>query len=228
MSTEDLLRWGYLSPLAGHCGLNGWWSYIYARHPLSSNRSFPLLRSSTASESSKLQLAPSLMPLFPTPRVWINLNSTTSLKNLHFHAPPLITMTTAALLRLRIPSRTPAHTLRALCIVTFPFAFVFLLVHGIVSKHVVPAIGLVPMFLSVIYSAFLLYNDKTFGGDAGVLSGTPLHLLLDLMLACGLLAVLILSWIFVPRGYSRNYWDSRQGGWVMFGTYATVWMMVNW
>jgi len=138
-------------------------------------------------------------------------------------------MTTAAILRFRLPSsKSPIHTLRMLCVATFPLAFIFLLVHGIVSKCLVPSIGLVPLFLSSIYSAFLLYNDRAYGGgQSGVLSGTPLHLLIDLLLSLGLLAVLILSWIFVPKEWAggRKCW--RGAGFVMFGTYCTVFMMVN-
>jgi hypothetical protein len=51
------------------------------------------------------------------------------------------------------------------------------------------------------------------------LVGTPLHLIFDLFLGLGLLVCLIFTWVCLPKAYHRGH--------VMLGTYASVFLMVN-
>ncbi|KAH7119604.1 hypothetical protein B0J11DRAFT_64427 [Dendryphion nanum] len=122
------------------------------------------------------------------------------------------------LLNLTIFTKSRAHTLRAISVATFPPGFFFLLIHGIATQRVNPAIGIIPLFLSASFSALLLANEKRCGCQSSGLSGTPIHLVVDLLLGIGLLVCLILSWVFLERSY---------GGGIMFGTYCTNFLIVN-
>jgi hypothetical protein len=95
-------------------------------------------------------------------------------------------------LNLSIFSKSTPHALRAISLAVFPPAFLILLIQGIVSEDVNPAIGIVPLFFSSSFSALLLANEKKCGCQAGGLTGTPIHLVFDVLLAVALLVCLIL------------------------------------
>ncbi|KAJ4349548.1 uncharacterized protein N0V89_008164 [Didymosphaeria variabile] len=80
------------------------------------------------------------------------------------------------ILRLHVLTTLP-HSLRALSILSFIPAFGLLLACGIVSESVNPAISILPLFFSSLYSAVLLANEKKCGCHAAGLTGTPLHMI---------------------------------------------------
>lgn len=95
-------------------------------------------------------------------------------------------------LNLTIFTKSSFHALRAICLAVFPPAFLVLLIQGIVSQDVNPAIGILPLFFSSAFSAVLLANEKKCGCQGSGLTGTPLHLVCDVLLGVGLLVCLIL------------------------------------
>jgi hypothetical protein len=122
------------------------------------------------------------------------------------------------MINLTIFHKSPPHALRAVSLLSFIPAFPILLIAGIALEQVNPAIGLVPLFFSSLYSAILLSNEKKCGCQASGLTGTPFHFILDFLIGTGLLVCLILSWVFI--GYYR---DSG----VVLGVYGTNFMIVN-
>lgn len=122
------------------------------------------------------------------------------------------------LLNLTMFQKSTAHALRAISLATFPPAFFILLIQGIISEQVNPAIGILPLFFSSAYAALLLANEKQCGCQAGGLTGTPFHFILDFLIGTGLLTCLILAWIFI--GY-----DGMRG--VVLGTYGTNFLICN-
>lgn len=127
------------------------------------------------------------------------------------------------LLNFTIFTKSFPHALRALSLATFPPAFIILLIQGIASQKVNPAIGILPLFFSAAFSALLLINEKKCGCQASGLTGTPIHLVFDLVLGIGLLVCLILDWIFMSQEYRWGY--SR--GLTILGTYGTNFLIFN-
>lgn len=125
------------------------------------------------------------------------------------------------LLNLTIFTRSTPHALRAISLATFPPAFVMLLIQGIVSERVLPAIGILPLFLSSAFSALLLANEKKCGCQSSGLTGTPVLLVFDIVLGAGLLVSLILSWMFM----SDSGWCDE--GMMLLGTYGTNFLICN-
>jgi hypothetical protein len=121
-------------------------------------------------------------------------------------------------LNLTIFTKSTPHALRAISLATFPPAFLILLIVGICSERVNPAIGILPLFFSSAFSALLLANEKKCGCQSSGLTGTSIHLILDLLLGIGLLVCLILAWIFIPEG---------DGLAAMWNTYGTNFLICN-
>ncbi|OAL52503.1 hypothetical protein IQ07DRAFT_505682 [Pyrenochaeta sp. DS3sAY3a] len=108
-------------------------------------------------------------------------------------------------------TRSPPHALRAISLATLPLSFLLLLIHGILSGHVNPAIGILPLFFSAAYSALLLANEKKCGCMASGLTGTPVHLAVDLALGAGSFVCLILAWISLGEsGFIHAYFVAKQ------------------
>jgi len=122
------------------------------------------------------------------------------------------------MINLTIFHKSTSHALRALSLLSFFPAFPILLIAGIALEQVNPAIGLVPLFFSSTYSAVLLSNEKRCGCQAGGLTGTPFHFILDFLLGTGLLVCLILSWVFIGYHHERG---------VVLGVYGTNFMILN-
>ncbi|XPS73235.1 hypothetical protein M3J09_005385 [Ascochyta lentis] len=122
------------------------------------------------------------------------------------------------MLNLTIFSKSTPHALRAISLATFPPAFLILLIQGIISEQVNPAIGLVPLFLSSAFAALLLSNEKRCGCQAGGLTGTPFHFIFDFLIGTALLVCLILAWIFMGHHRDRG---------VILGTYGTNFLICN-
>jgi hypothetical protein len=122
------------------------------------------------------------------------------------------------ILNLTIFTKSTPHALRAISLATFPPAFLILLIVGICAERVNPAIGILPLFFSSAYSALLLANEKKCGCQSSGLTGTPVHLVLDLLFGTGLLVCVILAWVFLP---------SSDGLGVMWGTYGTNFLICN-
>ncbi|KAF2735854.1 hypothetical protein EJ04DRAFT_534003 [Polyplosphaeria fusca] len=119
----------------------------------------------------------------------------------------------------RIITKSVPHSLRAVSVATFPPGFLLLLIHGIAADRVNPAIGLLPLFVSSAYSGLLLAHEKRCGCQNSGLSGTPLHLICDMLLGVGLLVCLILAWVNVPGDWS--------GSLIMLATYGTNFLITN-
>lgn len=124
------------------------------------------------------------------------------------------------MLNLRILTASPPHSLRALSIVSFAPAFILLLICGIVSNRVNPAISILPLFFSALYSAVLLANEKTCGCQAAGLTGTPLHMMCDMLCGMPLVVCLILGFV------SMGGWDYQAAG-IILGTYGTMFVLFN-
>ncbi|KAF1850199.1 uncharacterized protein K460DRAFT_300978 [Cucurbitaria berberidis CBS 394.84] len=124
------------------------------------------------------------------------------------------------LLNLTIFKKSTFHALRAISLVAFPPAFIILLIQGIISGDVNPAIGILPLFFSSAFSALLLANEKKCGCQASGLTGTPIHLVFDVCLGVGLLVCLILDWVFMDDSHGES-------GMVMLGTYGTNFLICN-
>jgi hypothetical protein len=123
----------------------------------------------------------------------------------------------------RIFTHSLPHTLRAISVVAFLLGFIPLFVVGLASKRVNPAIGILPLFISASYSALLLSIERTCGCRAAGLTGTPIHIVCDLLCGIGLLLCLVLTWALFPKGY----WSESNTGMFMFGTYATNFLIMN-
>lgn len=95
-------------------------------------------------------------------------------------------------INLTIFTRSINHALRAVSLAISLPAFPILLIHGLLSNNVNPAIGILPLFFSTAYSALLLANEKRCGCQASGLTGTPVHLAADICLGVGHLVCLIL------------------------------------
>ena len=122
-------------------------------------------------------------------------------------------------LNLTIFTKSTPHALRAISLATFPPAFIILLIQGIIADRVNPAIGILPLFFSSAFATLLLLNERKCGCQANGLTGTPIHLVCDLILGVGLFVCLILDWVFMPETY-----DS---GAIMLGTYGTNFLICN-
>ncbi|CAA9966076.1 hypothetical protein P3342_012268 [Pyrenophora teres f. teres] len=125
------------------------------------------------------------------------------------------------LLNLSIFKKSTNHTLRAISLALFPPAFILLFIQGVSSGDVNPAIGIIPLFFSAAYSALLLANEKRCGCQASGLTGTPVHLVFDVLLGAALLVCLILDWVNMT--ISSDCDDSM----IMLGTYGTNFLICN-
>jgi hypothetical protein len=125
-----------------------------------------------------------------------------------------------AILTTRIITPSLAHSLRALSIVGFAPAFLLLFISGLSSSRVNPAICILPLFFSALYSAFLLANEKTCGCQAAGLTGTPLHMMCDVLCGVPLLVCLILGWVSM----GSSHWDPKA---IIIGTYGTLFVIFN-
>jgi hypothetical protein len=124
------------------------------------------------------------------------------------------------MLNLTIFTKSTPHALRALSLAIFPPAFLVLLIQGVASRNVNPAIGILPLFFSSAFSALLLANEKKCGCQASGLTGTPIHLFFDLTLGIALLVCLIIDWLCLSNGRTPR-------GLVMMGTYGTDFLLCN-
>ena len=127
--------------------------------------------------------------------------------------------------------------LRKASIITYPFAFGLSIAHAAVEVKIFPAISLLPMTFSTIFSISLVYIDVLRKAHAcsSVTAADPFHKPNqnkhraaamfggDLLFGTGLLICMILTWIFFPE---KRGWTCDQRA-IMLGTYATVPYMIN-
>jgi hypothetical protein len=123
------------------------------------------------------------------------------------------------MVNLTVFQKSTPHALRAISLAVFPPAFIILLIAGLQLAFVLPAIGLVPLFFSSAYSALLLANERKCGCQAGGLTGTPFHFILDFVIGTGLFVCLVLTWVLMEGGW--------RGSGVMMGTYGTNFLICN-
>lgn len=124
------------------------------------------------------------------------------------------------MINLTVFSKSTPHALRAISLATFPPAFFILLIAGLMLEQVNPAIGLIPLFFSSAYAGLLLANEKKCGCQAGGLTGTPFHFILDFVIGTGLLVCLILAWVFMGDRYCHDHG-------IILGTYGTNFLICN-
>jgi hypothetical protein len=103
--------------------------------------------------------------------------------------------------------------LRTTTIVTFLLAFAFLLPYGVASHSVLPAIGLVPAFISAILSPLALNTGTRWRWFI---------LCMDVFVGIFVLAILVAYWA-VTAGEMR--WLSN--GCIMLGAYGSVPLMID-
>ena len=123
------------------------------------------------------------------------------------------------MVNLTVFRKSTPHALRAISLAVFPPAFIVLLIAGLQLHFVLPAIGLVPLFFSSAYSALLLANERRCGCQAGGLTGTPFHFIVDFVIGVGLLVCVILTWVLMEGGWN--------GEGIMMGTYGTTFLIWN-
>lgn len=140
---------------------------------------------------------------------------------IHISLPPTFRMPLPFLSTTFLTKSRP-HSLRSLPLLTFPPAFLILLLHGVLFARVNPAIGILPLFSSALYSAFLLANEKPCGCNYSGLSGTAIHLVVDLLLGIANLACLILAWVFLAES-NGCYEDNG----AVLGAYGTNFLILN-
>ncbi|KAF2124022.1 hypothetical protein P153DRAFT_303286 [Dothidotthia symphoricarpi CBS 119687] len=125
------------------------------------------------------------------------------------------------MLNLTIFRKSTFHALRAISLATFPLGFLFLFIQGVACHTANPAIGILPLFFSSAFSALLLANERKCGCQASGLTGTPIHLVADLILGAWLLVCLILDWVLMGRGRCNKKTE------LMLGTYGTNFLICN-
>jgi hypothetical protein len=118
-------------------------------------------------------------------------------------------------------AKSGKHTLRVISALGFPPTFLFLLLHGIFAEQVFPALVLVPMALSSLYSFVLLSSKKKDGSEQYAMSGSRAQFIVDFLLGFGLIAFLVPGWVCLASGWRMDVGD------IMLGTYGTVFPMLN-
>jgi hypothetical protein len=103
--------------------------------------------------------------------------------------------------------------LRTTTIVTFLLAFAFLLPYGVASHSVLPAIGLVPAFISAILSPLALNTSTRW---------RSFILCMDAFIGIFLIAILVPYWLLTA---GSMYWLSN--GSIMLGTYGSMPLMID-
>jgi hypothetical protein len=113
--------------------------------------------------------------------------------------------------------------LRAISLVAFPIGSIPLLITGLATNLVNPAISILPLFFSAAYAALLLASERTCCGAAG-LTGTRVHKFCDVLCSAGHLACLILTWVMFPMEF---IYRRGEEGWLILGTYGSVFVIVD-
>ncbi|KAF9872280.1 hypothetical protein CkaCkLH20_10107 [Colletotrichum karsti] len=117
-------------------------------------------------------------------------------------------------------SPTTNVVLRKITIISFPPAFIILLIHGIISNCAFPALGILPIVSSAILGLFIIRRDVVAALGSPIQALSPSNIFFaDLFLAGFHFIFLLISWAMI-----RDPWDRGQ---VVLGTYGTVPMMVN-
>jgi hypothetical protein len=105
------------------------------------------------------------------------------------------------------------RVLRTTTIVTFLLAFALLLPYGVTTAAVLPALGLVPAFISAILSPLALNTSSRWRGFI---------LCIDAFITAFLVGILVPFWL-LTAGSMR--WLSN--GTVMLGAYGSVPLMID-
>jgi hypothetical protein len=106
--------------------------------------------------------------------------------------------------------------------VQFPFAFVLLFAHGLASRSALPSLGLLPLAMSAVLSAY----DLNLGEVA--ISGSPIFMSSGNIIAIGVaiiffhLTVLVPSWIHLTHNHWRN-----DNSILILGVYGTVFQLLD-
>ncbi|KAK1573949.1 uncharacterized protein LY79DRAFT_524815 [Colletotrichum navitas] len=110
--------------------------------------------------------------------------------------------------------------LRKVTIITFPPAFILLLIHGIITNCPFPALGILPLFASAILGLFIIRRDLVAALGSPIQALSPSNVFYaDLSLSTFHFIFLFISWATI-----RNPWDRGQ---IVLGTYGTVPLMID-
>lgn len=110
--------------------------------------------------------------------------------------------------------------LRRVTILSFPPAFLILLIHGVGSSWAFPALGILPLAVSALFGGLLLHRDRVAALGSPIQALTPENVFYaDSALAVWYLAFLIPTWVCLHRP-----WQSEM---VILGTYGSVFLMIN-
>lgn len=110
--------------------------------------------------------------------------------------------------------------LRRVTILSFPPAFLILLIHGVSSSWAFPALGILPLAVSAVLGALLLHRDRVAALGSPVQALTPENIFYaDTTLVIWYLAFLIPTWVFLGRPSDEEI--------IILGTYGSVFLMVN-
>ncbi|KAK5162788.1 uncharacterized protein LTR77_011160 [Saxophila tyrrhenica] len=118
------------------------------------------------------------------------------------------------------PPATAQRTLRLINLITFPPAFIMLLLHGILRGGSFPALALIPLAISALLALYLLNPNAVTAGGSSITLAEGHVAVLDFALGVWLFVMCVCCWVEVPK----NRYDGPQ---VMLGTYGSVWVMVN-
>ena len=113
------------------------------------------------------------------------------------------------------PISSSDRTLRILTIISFPLSFILLIPHGVETRMVCPALGLVPMSLSAAIGLVHVYRRISTGRfDEKI----------DAFIAVFLMSILIPSWVFLAARGRAWYWAPNLA---LLGAYGTMPMIVS-
>ncbi|KAL1876977.1 hypothetical protein Daus18300_002585 [Diaporthe australafricana] len=110
--------------------------------------------------------------------------------------------------------------LRRITILSFPPAFLILLIHGVNCRWAFPALGILPLAVSALLGALLLHRDRVaaLGSPIQALSADNIFYA-DTVLAIWYFAFLIPTWALLHRPSEEEM--------IILGTYGSVFLMVN-
>lgn len=111
--------------------------------------------------------------------------------------------------------------LRRITILSFPPAFVILLIHGVGCSWAFPALGILPLAVSAVLGALLLHRDRVAALGSPIQALSPENIFYaDATLAAWYFAFLIPTWVLLHRPSEEEM--------IILGTYGSVFLMVNW
>ncbi|TDZ47015.1 hypothetical protein CTRI78_v008743 [Colletotrichum trifolii] len=118
-----------------------------------------------------------------------------------------------------MPSPATTVVLRKISIAAFAPGLILLLIHGIVASRPFPALGILPLAASALFSLLIIRRDFI------AALGSPIQALSELNMLVGDVSLAVFHFIFVFISWTQltRVWDEGQ---IVLGTYGTVPMML--